>query len=220
MTPGVVGGPFLSDLTHDLRTPLNGILGFAALLHEGKLGPLSPDQQECLDDILASARDMARMLAEVSDLGRVESGQREIQPEPVNVRALVDEVCGGLRELAEPRRVRVVGEVDPTVAGVVADRSSLKQIASVCGALAVKATPDGGRVVLRVVPEDAARFRLEIEDGGSRIQDIDPNVGLGFVLSRRLAEIQGGTLRVRAAATRGSVVAAVLPRTVGVRRGG
>jgi signal transduction histidine kinase len=220
MAGSVVGGPFLCDLTHDLRTPLNGILGFAALLHEGKLGPLSADQKECLGDILTSAQDMARTLTEVSDLGRVESGLVEIRPEALDLHALVGEVSISLRALAEPRQVLVVGLVDPRLGGIVADRSALKQLLAVCGSLAVKATPDGGRVTIRAAAEDAGRFRIELEDGGSRLEDRDLTIGLGYVLGRRLVEIQGGTVAVRPATGRGSVVVAVLPRTVEVPRGG
>jgi signal transduction histidine kinase len=203
----------LAELSHDLRTPLNGILGFAALMHEGKLGPLSADQSECLRDILTSANEMLQLINEVSDLGKVESGTLELRPGPVDLTVVFDEVRTSLSSLSGQKQVQITRAVDPALRGIVADPARLKHLVASCATLAVKATPAGGRVVLRASAEGAARFRIEVEDTSERPKNLDEDGNLGLALSRRIAELQGGELGVRPTAGPGSIIYAVLPRT-------
>jgi signal transduction histidine kinase len=211
---------FLADLTHDLRSPLNGIVGFAALLHEGKLGPLSTDQADCLADILTSAQELVRLVDEVSDLGKVESGTLTLRPEHVDLVSLIDDVQASLAELSASKRVQVIRTVDPALAGVVADSARLKQVLTTCATHAVKATPEGGRVTIRATAQDPAHFRIEVEDSSGRPKDPEQLASLGFVLSRRLVELQGGELGVRSTPGHGGVFVAVLPRRLEARSAG
>jgi len=205
---------FLAELSHDLRTPLNGVLGFALLLHEGRLGPLSAEQQECLGDVLTSARQLLQIINEISDLGRVESGTLEFRPERVDVASLLETLRDDVATLSAPKQVEVTGAIDPALGEIVADPARLRQaLASYLGN-AVKATPEGGRVAIRVTAEDATRFRIEVEDGGSRARDLEDG-DVGLTLGRRLVEAQGGRLGVRSASGRGSVVFVILPRAPG-----
>jgi signal transduction histidine kinase len=208
----------LAELTHDFRSPLNGIIGFAALLHEGKLGPLSADQAECMADILTSAQELVRLVDEVSDLGKLESGALTLRPEGVNLAGLIGEVCVWLEALSGSKRVEVTQDVQPGLVSVVVDPLRFKQILTGCGAEAVKITTEGGRVTIRATTHDAQRFRIEIEDTSTRPKD-QPE-GLGLVLSRRLAELHGGALGLRTTALHGSAFVIILPRAVEVRRAG
>ncbi len=223
---------FLANMSHELRTPLNGIIGFAELMHDGKVGPVSTDHREYLGDVLTSARHLLQLINDVLDLSKVESGKIEFHTDTVDIGELIRDVCHTLGALSAQKRIAITSAVEPVVAVVVADAGKLKQILYNYVANALKFTPDGGRVAIRVTPEDALRFRLEVEDTGvgiraddvpklfTEFQQLDSSTakmhqgtGLGLALSRRIAEAQGGRVGVRSTPGTGSVFFAVLPRS-------
>jgi signal transduction histidine kinase/CheY-like chemotaxis protein len=222
---------FLANMSHELRTPLNGIIGFTELMHDGKVGQMSPTQQEYLNDILTSARHLLQLINDVLDLAKVESGKMEFHPEPVKLAVLVGEVRDVLRTLAAQKRVVIETELDPTLGLVTLDPSKLKQVLYNYLSNALKFSHDGGVVSLRVLAENAEEFRLEVEDRGMGIkpQDLERlfiefeqldgsaakrhgGTGLGLALTKRFVEAQGGRVEVRSVPGAGSVFAAILPR--------
>jgi PAS domain S-box-containing protein len=225
---------FLANMSHELRTPLNAILGFAQLMHDGRVGAVSDPHREYLGDILTSGRHLLQLVNDVLDLAKVESGKLEFLPEPVDLPKLVGEVRDILRTLAAEKRVFVEIEVDPALAGVVTDPRRLKQVLYNYLSNALKFTPEGGRATLRVGPEGPEALRLEVEDTGVGIRPEDlgrlfvefqqldtgaakrhPGTGLGLALTRRIVEAQGGHAGVRSTPGQGSVFFAVLPRRPG-----
>ena len=222
---------FLANMSHELRTPLNSIIGFAALMHTGKVGQVSPEHEEYLGDILTSGKHLLRLINDVLDLAKVESGKMEFRPESVDLPTLVNEVRDILRGLAASQGLRVETEVDPDVATAVIDPARLKQILYNFLSNAIKFTPEGGRVVVRITPEGPDMFRVDVEDTGVGIADEDmgklfvefqqldagsakkhEGTGLGLALIKRLVEAQGGRIAVRSTPGTGSVFSAILPR--------
>ena len=222
---------FLANMSHELRTPLNGIIGFTELLHDGRVGAVSPDQQECLGDVLTSARHLLGLINDVLDLSKIEAGHMKLQLERVSLPAIVAEVCDSLRALAAQKRIGINVLVVPVVADVVADASRFKQVLYNYLSNALKFTPDDGRVSVRVVPDGDRMFRLEVEDSGIGIREEDlarlwvefqqldqsttkkyAGTGLGLALTKRIVEWQGGRVGVTSTAGKGSVFFAVLPR--------
>ena len=219
---------FLAGISHELRTPLNGIIGFSELMHDGKVGPVSPDHREFLGDILTSARHLLRLINDILDLSKVEAGKMEFQPEPQLVDTLVQEVRDVVRPLADRKNIELTTEV-PASLTVVIDASRFKQVLYNYLSNAVKFTPPGGHVSLRVTVEEGSRFRLEVEDTGIGIEPAemarlfqefqqlpnsrtaDQGTGLGLALTRHIVEAQGGQVAVRSEPGRGSVFSAVLP---------
>ncbi len=223
---------FLANMSHELRTPLNGIIGFAELMHDGRVGPVSPDHREYLGDILASARHLLHLINDVLDLAKVESGEMEFHPEPVDLGRLAGEVCDVLRGVAVRKRIRTDLVVESTLGPVVLDPAKIKQVLYNYVSNAIKFTPDGGRVTVRLEAEGDEFVRLEVEDTGIGIapedlgrlfvefQQLDASTakrqqgtGLGLALTRRIVEAQGGRIGVRSVLGRGSVFFAVLPRS-------
>ena len=222
---------FLANMSHELRTPLNAVIGFAELIHDGRTGPVTADQKEYLGDILTSSRHLLQLINDVLDLAKVESGKMEFRPVPTDLARTIAEVRDILRTFAATRRIRVDVSVDPEVAEVRADPSRLKQVLYNYLSNALKFSPDGGRVAIRVSPEGPERFRIEVEDAGIGIrrEDLDrlfvefqqldasaakryAGTGLGLALTRRIVEAQGGRVGVRSEPGKGSVFFAVLPR--------
>ncbi len=221
---------FLANMSHELRTPLNGIIGFSELIQDGQAGPVTESQQEFLGDILTSSRHLLHLINEVLDLAKVEAGKTEFRPEPIIATDLIGEVRDVLRPLASEKGIVIEVEVDPDVDNLVLDPSKLKQVLYNYLSNALKFTPHGGSVWVRVLPENSVSVRLEVKDTGIGIparhigrlfeefQQIDPvpgqhqGTGLGLALTKRLVEAQGGQVGVSSEHGVGSVFHAVLLR--------
>jgi PAS domain S-box-containing protein len=222
---------FLANMSHELRTPLNAIIGFGELLHDGRVGPVAPDQKEFLGDILASARHLLRLINDVLDLSKVEAGKMDLHPERVDLENLVGEVRDILRSLAAARRIALAAAIDPGVRNVFLDPAKLKQVLYNYLSNALKFTAEEGQVTVRARAEEDGFFRLEVEDTGIGIgaedlgrlfvefQQLDTSpakrfagTGLGLALTKRIVEAQGGRVGVRSTPGVGSLFWAILPR--------
>jgi protein-histidine pros-kinase len=221
---------FLANMSHELRTPLNAIIGFAELMHDGRVGEVSARHQEYLGDILTSSHHLLQLINDVLDLAKVESGHMELNPRPFRIEAVATQVCDTLRSLALSRRITVDVESDRRLPEVVLDPARFKQVLYNYLANALKFTPEGGRVVLRLLPEGQDRVRIEVTDTGPGIaaQDLPKlftefrqldsgagkkhqGTGLGLALTRRLVEAQGGEVGVDSEPGKGSTFFAILP---------
>jgi PAS domain S-box-containing protein len=226
-----VKSEFLANMSHELRTPLNAIIGFAELMHRGKVGPVSAEHEEYLGDILTSSKHLLQLINDVLDLAKVESGKMEFRLESVDLTRLTREVCDIVRGLAANQRLQVETYVDPEVATVVVDPARVKQILYNYVSNAIKFTPAGGRITIRILPEGPALFRIDVEDTGIGIaaddvgklfiefQQLDASAakeyqgtGLGLALTKKLAEAHGGRVAVLSTPGKGSTFSVILPR--------
>ncbi|MGH7854175.1 MAG: response regulator [Candidatus Binatia bacterium] len=222
---------FLANMSHELRTPLNGIIGFAEIMHDEKVGPVSSDHKEYLQDILTSGRHLLQLINDVLDLSKVEAGKLDFFPERTDPAILVAEVCEIVRTLAAKKRIKIVTECDPDLAGIQADTRSLKQILYNYISNALKFTPNEGKVTARVKAEGSEHFRIEVEDTGIGIrpedlhrlflefQQLDTSTakqyagtGLGLALTKKIVEAQRGRVGVTSTPGEGSIFYARLPR--------
>ena len=219
---------FLASVSHELRTPLNGIIGFSELMYDEKVGPATAEQRECLSDILTSGRHLLNLINDILDLSKVEAGKMEFHPEPVMVGELVREVRDVIRPLADKKDLQLTCDVPPRLSAVL-DPGRFKQVLYNYLSNAVKFTPAGGSVQLRVTLLENEAFRVEVEDTGIGIPAVEisklfqefqqlPNsrraeqgTGLGLALTRHIVEAQGGSVAVRSTPGRGSTFSAVLP---------
>ena len=228
---------FLANMSHELRTPLNAIIGFTELLHDGRVNPESPQYHEFLGHILTSGRHLLQLINDVLDLSKVEAGKLQFHPESVDLSALVSEVLDILLTTAATKQIRIESTIDPALTDIVLDAARFKQVLYNYISNALKFTSEGGHIVISLRPEpgDDAAFRLEVQDTGIGIraedlhrlfvefQQLDAGAtkrysgsGLGLALTKRLVEIQGGTVGVRSTPGQGSIFNAVLPRRVGI----
>jgi PAS domain S-box-containing protein len=224
---------FLANMSHELRTPLNAIIGFAELMYKGKVGPLSPDHREYIGDILTSSRHLLQLINDILDLAKVESGMMEFRPAEVDVAQLTSEVRDTLRGLAAKKHLRIEIDLDEEVRKVVVDAGRVKQILYNYLSNAIKFTPVGGRIVVRIAADGPSLFRIDVEDTGVGIpaeqlgklfvqfQQLDGSAakryqgtGLGLALTKRIAEAHGGRVAVRSTPSQGSIFSAILPRTM------
>jgi PAS domain S-box-containing protein len=220
-------GRFLAGVSHELRTPLNAIIGFSELLQDGRIGEVSEQQREILEDILIGARHLLSLINDILDISKIEAGKMEFRPERVDIAALVKEVLDVVRPLADKKDIRLSSAAPVGVTGLI-DATRFKQVLYNYLSNAVKFTPDRGQVMLRVEPKGNAALRIEVEDTGIGIapeeipqlfqefhqlsaRKADQGTGLGLALTRRIVEAQGGHVEVRSSVGRGSIFAAELP---------
>ncbi|HWM85547.1 MAG TPA: PAS domain S-box protein, partial [Kofleriaceae bacterium] len=228
-----VKGEFLANMSHELRTPLNAIIGFAELMHRGKVGPVSSEHREYLGDILTSSKHLLKLVNDVLDLAKVESGKMEFRPEEVDLGVLVGEVRDILRGLAAGKRLRVEVRVDEQARRVTLDPARLKQVLYNYLSNAIKFTPEAGHILVRVEGEGPDMFRLSVQDTGVGIaaddfgklfvefQQLDGSpgkryqgTGLGLALTKKIIEAHGGRVEVQSTVGVGSTFSAILPRTL------
>ncbi|MGM9485347.1 PAS domain S-box protein [Roseateles sp. NT4] len=222
---------FLANMSHELRTPLNAVIGFADLLTMGNQPADAARQREWLQHIASSGRHLLNMINDVLDLSKIEAGKMDFHAEPVELPALVDDVMATVAVLARQRDLGLKSFIEPGLRGLVLDPARLKQVLLNYLSNAIKFTPAGGHVELRMVEEGPRLWRLEVEDSGIGIppdrigqlfvefQQLDDGLtkrhqgtGLGLALTRRLVEAQGGRVGVYSEPGRGSRFYAVLPR--------
>ncbi|PWE18401.1 hybrid sensor histidine kinase/response regulator [Marinicauda salina] len=202
---------FFASVTHELRTPLSGALGAARLLADT---PLKPDQASYLDAVKSSAAHALALIDDILDLSRLEAGRLELRAEPVDPRALVEDVCELLATRAAERGLTLAHAVDAGVpACIKADPHRLKQVVFNLAGNAVKFTETGGVLVTLLARE--GRLRLTVRDTGPGIAKPDqarlfehfergaadragaaPGAGLGLAMVKRLADLMDGQIGV------------------------
>jgi signal transduction histidine kinase len=214
----------VTNVTHDLRTPLTAIKGAAENLLDGIAGPLGADQCEYVEIV----RDHAtRLTATVNDLlhaARIEAGKVSLTPEPIDVAAVVEDVRRGLEALARERGIRV--DVRAREAVVPADREKLRRAVENLVSNAIKFTGDGGHVVIEVESTPDA-VEVAVRDSGHGIPADElprlferfyrgsarqPGTGLGLSIARNLVRLHGGEITVSSEVGRGSEFRVRLPR--------
>ena len=221
---------FLANMSHELRTPLNGIIGFAEFLVDGRPGALNPKQKEYLEDILSSGRHLLQLINDVLDLAKVEAGRMELSPERFSPYQAIKEVCSAAMPIAQNKNVRIDIEVAPELSEVTLDQQRFKQVLYNLLSNAIKFTDNGGAVEILAANDGAHRFKLVVKDTGIGIKSEDmprlfrefeqlesgmsrrfEGTGLGLALTRKLLELQGGTISVESEVGKGSRFTVVLP---------
>jgi PAS domain S-box-containing protein len=221
---------FLSSMSHELRTPLNSILGFAQLLQRDKKAPLTDAQKDKLEYVLKGGEHLLRLIDDILDLSRIETGRVTVSPEPVGVAEVFAEVRATLEPMASRAGVTLTVEpVSPDLSEVIADRTRFSQILINFGSNALKYGKKGGRAVLAASSSSEGFIRISVTDDGIGIpldkQDkiFQPfqragqetgsieGTGIGLAITKRLAELMGGSVGFESVPGRGSVFWMDLP---------
>lgn len=224
---------FLASVSHEVRTPLNAIIGFTGTLLMGLPGPINTAQHKQLGTVQSSARHLLSLIDDMLDLARIESGTVELARERVDCRAVVLEVAEMMQHAADEQGLDLVVDVPAGEVATTADRRALAQILMNLASNAIKFTPGPGRVTLSLAvlgDATAKRVAFQVADTGrgirqehrgllfqpfSRIEDRDgprpPGTGLGLHLSQKLATRMGGRIDCESEFGRGSTFTLALP---------
>ena len=220
---------FLSNVSHELKTPLTAIVGLAANMLDGITGRLNDKQREYLSDIRASSDRLARLIKDLLDLSIIEAGRVEFRPAPFALASLVREVANSLRPVAEQKLINIQVISTEASTTVWADRDRIAQVLTNLIGNAIKFTSPQGKVMVSAQMNGGAWAEVTIGDTGPGIpaeeaerifdefyQITRPGiesrgVGLGLAISKKLVEMHGGKIGVKIEMGKGSTFYFTLP---------
>jgi PAS domain S-box-containing protein len=213
---------FLSSMSHELRSPLNAILGFGQLM-ESDSPPPTPSQKESITQILQAGWHLLKLINEILDLAKVESGQVPMSREPVSLADVLLECQSMIEPQAQQRGIKPTFPRPDIHYFVHADRTRLKQVLINLLSNAIKYNREQGTVVVDCTRSTPERIRISIKDSGAGLspeqmaQLFQPfnrlgqeaggeeGTGIGLVVAKRLIELMGGAIGVESNVGAGSV---------------
>jgi PAS domain S-box-containing protein len=218
---------FVATVSHDLRSPLTAILGYAELI--GRAGPINDQQTEFIRRVRSSVQAITALISDLLDLGRIETGFDE-QKEPTEFTGIVRGAVEGLVSRAAEKRIQLDIDLPPALAPVRGNPVRLRQMAANLIDNAIKYTPQGGTVHMRV-QEEGDQLIFTVVDTGIGIAPADqpyvfdkfyrtsnvresgiPGTGLGLSIVKGIAEDHGGRVWVESKLGSGSMFVVVLPK--------
>ncbi len=221
---------FLAIMSHEVRTPMNGIIGYADLL--AKSSRLSSEDHEFAQTLHESGQALLRILDDILDFSSVENGSLSVEKRPFSPRKVLQQVETLFREAAKQKGIAFHMEIDPKLPSMlVGDEGRLRQILLNLAGNAVKFTEEGGVTVIASAPRDGgSRWAVAVRDTGPGVPEdrreavFSPftqadsgssrrhgGTGLGLAISKRLTELLGGTLTLQCHAMTGSEFLLLLP---------
>jgi CheY-like chemotaxis protein/nitrogen-specific signal transduction histidine kinase len=232
---------FIANVSHELRTPVHAIIGYTELLLEGIYGSLTAEQEETVTYIRDSAQDLLRLISNLLDIARIESGRTDLILSSFDLRDLITEIFGQLRGLANAKHLSLDSKVLAGNTVVRTDRPKLKQVLVNLVGNALKFT-DSGKITITVSESDRAesapapvssqRVLLGVQDTGigippdkldkifDKFYQVDGSAarahegtGLGLYITQQLLDLLAAKIEVRSAVGQGSCFTISLPRS-------
>ncbi|MBY6032762.1 PAS domain S-box protein [Marinobacter daepoensis] len=221
---------FLASMSHELRTPLNAIIGFTGTLLMRLPGPLNDDQEKQLGTVRSSAQHLLSLINDLLDVAKIDAGKLELNPEPVNLNQLLEELHGTFSLQAREKSLQLTLHLPDQPINLNTDRRALSQILMNLISNGLKFTSEGG-VQVTLVRDDQGQPAVSVRDTGP---GIDPaaqqnlfqpfsrgvlssrrteGTGLGLYLSQKLATQLGGDISLRSSGAEGSEFLLRLPGT-------
>jgi|GEM_PF-1435105 len=220
---------FLSILSHELRTPVNAIMGFGSILDDEVAGPMTAEQHRYLSKILQGSETLLALIDDLLDMSRIEAGKFTLNPMTMSFSEVCDEVVSTLLPLAQQKELLLSAEVPEAIPPMQADPQRVGQVLTNLINNAIKFTPQGGRITVRASLDDG-QLRCEVRDTGigiapedipklfQRFTQLDMSstrqvggTGLGLSISKALIEAHGGSIGVQSEPEFGSTFWFTLP---------
>jgi CheY-like chemotaxis protein len=213
---------FLSSMSHELRSPLNAILGFAQLINSDSPPP-TPAQTASIDQILHAGWYLLELINEILDLAQIESGKLALSREPTSLAEVMLECQAMIEPQGLQRGIKMTFPQSGIPHFVDADRTRLKQVLINLLSNAIKYNQANGTVVVDYTASAPNRLRVSVRDSGAglspdmltqlfqpfnrlgRETSREEGTGIGLVMSKRLVELMGGTIGVASTVGSGSV---------------
>jgi two-component system cell cycle sensor histidine kinase PleC len=222
---------FLASMSHELRTPLNAILGFSEMMSNEVLGPMGNEQYKSYaNDINQSGQHLLKLINEILDLSRIEAGKQELNEEPLELAAIIEDCIGLVRLKANQKNIRIEHAFERNMPPLLADERSVRQVALNLLSNAVKFTPQGGAIKVKVgwtasggqylsvrdngpgIPEDEIPIVLSAFGQGSiAIKSAEQGTGLGLPIVQALMSMHDGVFKLKSKLREGTEGLAIFP---------
>lgn len=220
---------FISAVSHELRTPLTSIKGYAAILITGKLGNIPDPVKERLEKINTHSDNLVKLINNLLDIARIESGRVEMKMEECDIAPLIENVRDLLTPQMREKNIQWQTEVDKNVPHLVLDKHQIERVFINLVGNAIKFTPEKGTICIRV-HRDTEMATMEVSDSGIGIpkedlnklfdefyrvdNEINQNVkgtGLGLSLVKKIVEAHKGRIWVASELNKGTTFYFTLP---------
>jgi len=222
---------FLANMSHELRTPLNAVLALSEILGSEMSGPLNEDQSKQVTIINRSGKALLRLINDVLDLSKIEAGRMSVERAPMSLHGLITLVVDTLRPLAEDKNLHLEADLAEGLPPFIkADEHKLRQILINLVGNGIKFTENGGvrfstahsadaRTIsftvadtgIGIAPEATERTFEEFHQADGSTTRKYGGTGLGLTISRKMAELMGGTLTVESEVGQGSAFTLTIP---------
>lgn len=220
---------FIMNMSHELRTPLNSVIGFSDLLLEGAFGPLNTRQSKYVNNILISGKNLLEIINNLLDISRLETGERTLNYEDVDIISLIGEARMSLFSSASNKKIVIELKVDPSLENIRADRTKLRQILYNLMSNAIKFTSEMGKVTLSASQKEGM-LEVKVSDNGIGLSKEDyekifmpftqadssasrgyGGAGLGLYIVKNFIDLHGGKIWVDSEVGKGSTFTFTLP---------
>jgi signal transduction histidine kinase/CheY-like chemotaxis protein len=223
---------FLANMSHELRTPLNAILGLTEGLKEGAFGTIEPRQLTALNTIGRNGANLLALIDDVFELAKIEAGQLELHCQPTEIDLVCQFSLKSIEQQAANKQIQIDLQIQPNLPDLIVDERCIRQVLISLLDNAVKFTPAGGQIGLKVAdcPDLSARVRITVTDTGIGISpanlpqlfqpfiQIDnalnrqfEGIGLGLALVKRIVGLHGGQVAASSELGQGSSFSIDLP---------
>ncbi len=222
---------FLATMSHELRTPLNAILGFSEVMKGELFGPHGvPAYKEYSNDIHVSGQHLLMLINEILDLSRVEAGRYELKEEAVSLPGVVDDCCRLLSMRAKSRNLIITDALDRDLPRIWADERAVRQVTLNLLTNAIKFTPQGGSIAIKVGWTGSGGQYVSIKDTGPGIpaeeipvvlssfgrgslahKNAEEGTGLGLPIVKGLVELHGGQFHLMSKVRQGTEAVVIFP---------
>jgi len=220
---------FLASMSHELRAPLNAIIGFSQLMMDEVPGKINDEQRECLSDVLDSGQHLLNLVGDILDLPKVEAGRIELKRRTLNLTAVIADVVKTVKPMLDANKHELTVSMEEGLPQVRADKSRLRQIFFNLLSNAIKFTPSGGRLAIQAGRE-GDWCQVSVVDNGVGIKKEEQErifeiftrsetlpdggkwgSGLGLAITKQFVEIMGGRIWVESEYGKGSRFTFTLP---------
>ena len=219
---------FLANTSHELQTPLNGMIGIADALLEGAAGSINPKQAENLSMVVTSGMRLSNLVNDILEFSKLRRKDIDLRLQAVDLYGLTQLVLGLAKPLTQGKDLVLINEIQQNCPAVLGDENRLEQIMhnlvgnavkfTESGAVRVSAKADGRRLTVSVAdsgigvdPDRRRRIFESFEQADGTISRTHGGTGLGLAITKRLVELHGGTIQVTSVKNQGSTFSFTLP---------